>query len=120
MENAYPPYFVIQNPVDLTGSATARDYEAGLTVLLADDNVDIVMPWFVFQDAPLGEEIVSILRALSIKHRKPILCGAMGGNYTERISQQIEAIGVPVFHSVREWLSAAAGISKAYLQHWIE
>lgn len=114
MRSAYPSNFVMQNPVDITGSATAPDYEVGLEVLLSDRNVDIVMPWFVFQDAPLGEEIIKILCDFSKKHKKPILCGAMGGRYTKSISQRIEAAGVPVFHSVLEWLGAARGVSLSH------
>ena len=101
---------MIQNPVDVTGSATAADYYSAMDALLADSNVDLLLPWFVFQDTALGEEIVEILNDLSVKYRKPILCGAMGGDYTVKMSSKIEAKGIPVFHSVREWIAASAGL----------
>ncbi|MFH1834345.1 MAG: acetate--CoA ligase family protein, partial [bacterium] len=50
---AYPAFYVVQNPLDITGSGTSSDYQVGIEALLADPGVDIVMPWFVFQDAPL-------------------------------------------------------------------
>jgi 3-hydroxypropionyl-CoA synthetase (ADP-forming) len=109
LKQVYPPYYVVQNPVDVTGSATAEDYRAGIEALLQDPNVDTVMPWFVFQDTPLGEEIVDALAGLSHKYGKPILCGRMGGPYTARMAQAIETAGVPVYRTVREWVAAAAG-----------
>jgi len=112
LEKAYPSYYLAENPVDVTGSATSADYEIGIKVLLEDPNVDIVMPWFVFQDTPLGEDIVDIPGRLSQKYDKPILCGAAGGSYTERMSRSLEAEGVPVYHSVRDWMAAAGGLAQ--------
>jgi 3-hydroxypropionyl-CoA synthetase (ADP-forming) len=106
----YPPFYVVQNPVDVTGSATSSDYEVGIETLMHDPQVDIVMPWFVFQDTPLDEGIVQKLGALTRAYDKPILVGATGGPYTAKMSRAIEAEGVPVFHSVREWIGAARGL----------
>jgi len=106
----YPPYFQIRNPIDVTGSGTAGDYETGIRALLEDPNVDIVMPWFVFQDTPLEESIVEVLARLSQGSGKPILCGAIGGPYTERMAGAMEAQGVPVFSSVRDWVAAARAV----------
>lgn len=107
---AYPAYFVVRNPVDVTGSGTANDYFVGIEGLLKDSEVDIVMPWLVFQDPALGEEIVDGLARLARQNTKPILCGAMGGAYTRRISVRLEEAGVPVFHTVREWVCAASAL----------
>ena len=111
LEAAYPGYYVVQNPVDVTGSATGEDYRVGIEALIQDPNIDIVMPWFVFQDTPLDEGIVDALAELSDTSPKPILCGAMGGPYTGRMGKAIEARGVPLFYGVREWLIAARALS---------
>ncbi len=108
----YPTYYVVQNPIDVTGSATSEDYEKGIEALLEDPDVDIVMPWFVFQNSPLDEAIVEVLARLN-NGRKPIVCGAMGGPYTEKMSKAIESNGVPVFHSVRDWVSAAYALASS-------
>jgi 3-hydroxypropionyl-CoA synthetase (ADP-forming) len=112
LRQVYPPFYVVQNPVDVTGSATSSDYEVGIEALLADPNVDVVMPWFVFQDTPLGEDIVEKLGRLSRQRIKPILCGAMGGPYTDKMSRGLEAAGVPVYHTVREWVAAAGALAR--------
>jgi 3-hydroxypropionyl-CoA synthetase (ADP-forming) len=95
----------------VTGSATSKHYWAGIEALVSDPHIDVVMPWFVFQDTPLDEGIVESLEDLSRISPKPILCGAMGGPYTQRMSEEIEARGVPVFHGVRPWLAAARALS---------
>jgi acyl-CoA synthetase (NDP forming) len=105
----YPSFYIVQNPLDVTGSGTSTDYEIGIQALLDDPGVDIVMPWMVFQDAPLGEDIPEKLGRLNRAAGKPILGAATGGAFTHRISAEIEAQGVPVFHSVRDWVAAARG-----------
>ncbi len=109
----YPPYYIVQNPIDVTGSGTSGDYEAGIEAMLNDPQVDIAMPWFVFQDTPLEEDIVEKLARLNREYDKPILVGAIGGPYTAKMSKAIEQIGVPVFHSVRDWIAAAYGLHLA-------
>jgi 3-hydroxypropionyl-CoA synthetase (ADP-forming) len=111
LQAVYPAYYVVQNPVDVTGSATSQDYRVGIEALIADPNIDLIMPWFVFQDTPLDEGIVEALADLSRASAKPILCGAMGGPYTEEMSTAIEARGVPLFNGVRQWLAAARALS---------
>lgn len=113
MRQDYPPYFVVQNPVDVTGSGTAGDYALGIEALLEDGNVDLVMPWFVFQDPALRPEIVEALSDLCKRHDKPIVCGSMGGSYTEQMSACIEARGIPVFHSVSDWVTGAWSLYQA-------
>ncbi len=113
LQEAYPPFYLVQNPIDVTGSGTSRDYEVGIESLLQDETIDIVMPWFVFQDTPLGEDIVEKLGRLNRDYHKPILAGTLGGPYTARMSQAIEAQGVPVFQSVRDWMAAAYGLAAA-------
>jgi 3-hydroxypropionyl-CoA synthetase (ADP-forming) len=109
LKAVYPGYYIVQNPVDVTGSATSRDYRLGIEALIEDPNVDIVMPWFVFQDTPLDEAIVQALAELS--GTKPILCGARGGPYTVKMGRELEAVGVPLVSAVRPWLAAARAVS---------
>ena len=108
----YPATYVIGNPCDVTGSASADDYRFAIQAFLDDPNVDIVMPWFVFQDDPLEEKIVDILGDLQKQNKKPILIGAMGGPFTEKISKKIEAFDIPVYESVITWITAAGSLAK--------
>jgi 3-hydroxypropionyl-CoA synthetase (ADP-forming) len=106
----YPPTYVIGNPCDITGSASSDDYKFAIQAFIDDPNVDIIMPWFVFQDDPLEETIVDVLADFQRKKQKPILVGAMGGPFTEKVSSRIEDANVPVYFSVITWVTAAASL----------
>jgi 3-hydroxypropionyl-CoA synthetase (ADP-forming) len=112
LKDHYPSTYVIGNPCDITGSANAEDYQFAIQSFLDDPNIDIIMPWFVFQDDPLEETIVNVLASFQRQKKKPILVGAMGGPFTEKISKQIEEANVPVYHSVIEWVTAAGALAK--------
>ena len=114
LQDHYPPTYVIQsgNPCDITGSANADDYRFAIQTFMDDPNVDIVMPWFVFQDDPLEETIVDVLASFQKQKKKPILIGAMGGPFTKKISERIEDANVPVYFSVTEWIAAAGAMAK--------
>lgn len=112
LKEHYPPTYVIGNPCDITGSATADDYRYAIQAFMDDPNVEIIMPWFVFQDDPLEETIVDILQGFQKQRKKPILVGAMGGPFTQKISKRIEDTNVPVYHTVTTWVTAAGSIAK--------
>jgi 3-hydroxypropionyl-CoA synthetase (ADP-forming) len=112
LKEHYPATYVIGNPCDITGSANADDYRFAIQAFMDDPNVDIIMPWFVFQDDPLEETIVDILASFQKQKKKPILVGAMGGPFTKNISQRIEDANVPVYFSVIEWATAAGALAK--------
>jgi 3-hydroxypropionyl-CoA synthetase (ADP-forming) len=114
MKDHYPPTYVIQsgNPADITGSANADDYRFAIQAFMDDPNVDIIMPWFVFQDDPLEESIVNVLAEFQKQHKKPIVIGAMGGPFTQKIAKKIEDANVPVYLSVIEWVTAAGALAK--------
>jgi 3-hydroxypropionyl-CoA synthetase (ADP-forming) len=103
----YPSSFIVQNPIDITGSATVKDYKIGIEALMEDPNVDIVMPWIVLQNKTMHEGIIDMLSGINTAYDKPMVCGAFGGAYTREVSQGIEAAGVPVCRTVRDWVAAA-------------
>ena len=108
----YPPTYVLGNgnPADVTGGAGSEDYRYAIQKFTDDPNIDIIMPWFVFQDDPLDEKIVDVLAAFSKKGRKPLLVGANGGPYTAKMSGLIEKHHVPVYDDIRNWVAAAAAL----------
>jgi 3-hydroxypropionyl-CoA synthetase (ADP-forming) len=108
----YPATYVIGNPCDITGSANSDDYKYAIQAFMDDENVDIIMPWFVFQDDPLEETIVDVLAGFQKQKRKPILVGAMGGPFTQQICKRIEDANVPTYNSVISWVTAAGSLAK--------
>jgi 3-hydroxypropionyl-CoA synthetase (ADP-forming) len=116
MKTHYPPTYVVGNPCDVTGSANASDYKFAIQTFMDDPNIDIVMPWFVFQDDPLEESIVEILSDFNKQRKKPILIGALGGPFTQKMANRLEENQIPVYQSVNSWTTAAGSLAKwAYL-----
>lgn len=110
MREHFSFFYLVENPVDVTGSASSEDYEFVIRTLLADDRVDIIMPFFVFQDTPLDEGIVERLEVLLRGAEKPIVGCAVGGQYTKKMSDALDAIGVPVLPDVAQWVASAAAL----------
>lgn len=110
MFDNFPPTYVIGsgNPADVTGGASAEDYKFVIETFLADENVDIVMPWFVFQDDPLDEVIVKYLK--DCQGSKPLLVGGNGGPYTQKVTSMIESHNIPVYSDLRDWVAAASAL----------
>lgn len=114
MKERFPPTVPIHNgnPADVGGGANADDYRFVIQQFLDEKNIDIAMPWFVFQDDPLEETIVEYLAELSKKKQKPILAGGNGGPYTEKMTKLIEANNVPVYSDLRTWVAAASALAQ--------
>ncbi|HET9009859.1 MAG TPA: 3-hydroxypropionate--CoA ligase [Nitrosarchaeum sp.] len=114
MKERFPPTVPIHNgnPADVGGGANADDYRFVIQQFLDEKNIDIAMPWFVFQDDPLEETIVEYLAELSNKKQKPILAGGNGGPYTEKMTKLIEAHNVPVYSDLRTWVTAASALAQ--------
>jgi 3-hydroxypropionyl-CoA synthetase (ADP-forming) len=114
IKDHFPPTVPIHNgnPADVGGGATADDYRFVIQQFLDEKNVDIAMPWFVFQDDPLEETIVGYLNDLSKKKKKPILAGGNGGPYTEKMIKLIEKHNVPVYQDLRTWVAAASALAQ--------
>ncbi|MHA1608614.1 MAG: acetate--CoA ligase family protein [Candidatus Njordarchaeales archaeon] len=110
LRRSLSPFTVVENPVDLTGSATPEDYRIAIESLLNDPNVDMLFVFFVFQNAPMNEGIIKVMSEANKKAReqgKVILAGAAGGPYTISINKELEKEGIPTY-PIPERLVAAA------------
>jgi 3-hydroxypropionyl-CoA synthetase (ADP-forming) len=114
MKAHFPPAVPIHNgnPADVGGGATAEDYRFVIQQFMDEKNIDIAMPWFVFQDDPLEETIVEHLADFQKKSKKPLLAGGNGGPYTEKMIKLIEKHNVPVYQDLRTWVAAAAALAQ--------
>ena len=110
----FPPTVPIHsgNPADVGGGATADDYRFIIQQFYDEKNIDIAMPWFVFQDDPLEETIVSYLDGFSKKRKKPLVVGCNGGPYTEKMIKLVEKHNIPVYQDLRTWIAAASALAQ--------
>jgi len=114
MKDRFPPTVPIHsgNPADVGGGATADDYRFVIQQFYDEKNIDIAMPWFVFQDDPLEETIVGHLDDFSKKKKKPLVVGCNGGPYTEKMIKRVEKHNIPVYQDLRTWVAAASALAQ--------
>ncbi len=114
MKDRFPPAVPIHsgNPADVGGGATADDYRFVIQQFMDEKNIDIAMPWFVFQDDPLEETIVNHLADFQKKRLKPLLVGCNGGPYTEKMAKLVEKHNIPVYQDLRTWVAAASALAQ--------
>jgi acyl-CoA synthetase (NDP forming) len=104
LSKSLPEYAIINNPIDLTGSATSDDFMSATKVCDEAAEVDIIALFVVFQDTPLEDEFVEKL--VSNKPKKPILIFGAGGEYTKKKSRILNSNGIPTFQSVESLVSS--------------
>lgn len=110
MQQKFSFFYICENPVDVTGSATAADYEFVIATLLDDANVDIIMPYFVFQNSPLDASIIERLEVLNRRGAKPIVACTTPGPCSAGMITALKHIGVPAYTRIAEWTAAASAL----------
>ena len=100
LKNKFSRFFVVNNPIDLTGSACDEDYRIALsTCMIESDEYDaaIIIPLM----APQGmtEKIVDLVVETMKLSGKPAVVCTVGGTFTMKIKQLFEDRMFPVYPS---------------------
>lgn len=97
LKESLPDFCVFSNPLDITGSANAEWFKHSLDILKKDENVDIIMPFFVFQDAPLSETIEEFHEIMGKVNdsNKTLICVASGGKFAKAQIKRLQKNGIP-------------------------
>ncbi|MBS7623590.1 acetate--CoA ligase family protein [Candidatus Bathyarchaeota archaeon] len=112
LRSSLPPYAVIGEYVDLTGSATSEDYEKTLKAVLRDPNVDVLLNFVVFLNPPLSTDVVRVI-AEAQGFGRPIVNWATGGEFTQGLIRRLEEEGVPTYPTSERLVNAALGLVEA-------
>lgn len=96
---------VSETTIDLTLSRT-EDYQTALRILSEAPEVNIIMPFFVFQGTVLDERRILEVMASLKRHGKSTVCCAGGGPYTKRMSDALESLGFPVYQTAEKAVAA--------------
>ena len=92
----FPTYVILRNPIDLTGDANEERYQKTLISVLSSKEYAGVVVITLFQVPTLGEPVVEIINSMK-KYKKPILCCAVGSQYTRNLVRRLERNGIPVY-----------------------
>jgi acetyl coenzyme A synthetase (ADP forming)-like protein len=98
-----PDFGSTKNPVDITGQASASDYDGSLMAALDSDHMNAVIALYcetaVVEAAQMRDMISGIYGRYKAKD-KPILFSLVGGEKVEGIVDDLRRKGVPVFSDV--------------------
>lgn len=93
----------VKNPIDITGGATAGDYERVLRVALAEGNIHSVIALYCETAVFTGDALIGVMeRAYHDFHRagKPIVFSLFGGENVENIVGGLKRHGIPAFNNL--------------------
>jgi len=110
MEEKFPPYCSVKNPIDLTGDADATRYDVALEEVLNDDNVDAVLLIMLFQVPTLGDEVVGHVISHSRRSDKPIIVVSSGGKYTKERVRELEEGGLVCYPTPERGVRALSAL----------
>jgi acyl-CoA synthetase (NDP forming) len=110
LSRSLPEYAVLNNPIDLTGSATTEDFMKSIKVCDEAAEVDVIALFVVFQDMPLGDEFAEKL--VLNKPKKPLLIFAAGGEYTKNKYKILNSNGLPTYQNVEGLITSIGALFK--------
>ncbi len=93
-------YYVVNNPIDLTGSATDNDYKIAInTSLIECDEYDAAIVISLMAPYCMTDRVVDHVIDGARFSGKPIVVCTLGGEYTMRIKRMFEERGLPAYPS---------------------
>lgn len=112
LKESLPDFCVFSNPLDITGSATAEWFKHSLDILKDDKNVQILMPFFVFQDAPLSETVEELHKVMKEINDsgKTMICVATGGEFTKKQVVRLQSNGIPCIPTPKRAVKALSKV----------
>ena len=114
-----PSFAICGNPIDLTGSATGEHFLAGIKALENDHHVDIILSFFVFQDAPLVDTLPTLYSGLAdLTLTKPMVTVAMGSKYVDKQEAALLNYAIPLVRDPKRAIKALDTIVWYAGWHW--
>ncbi|HHL39055.1 MAG TPA: CoA-binding protein [Deltaproteobacteria bacterium] len=108
LEERFPSYFAVSNPMDLTGSVTDRWFADAVEAVLDGDFYDVAVVAALWGPPRLGAGLADLVAEAAGRSGKPVLVCSPGGEYTRRMNRRFESRGIPVFPTPEAAARAAA------------
>lgn len=114
-----PDFGSSKNPVDLTGQATAEDYQQSLNAALEEDQIHSVIALYCETALFDTDQFGALLRQTyeRFKTRKPIVFTLFGGAKIEALVRELRMEGIPVFANVYEAVSCLGALYRSWRNH---
>jgi acetyl coenzyme A synthetase (ADP forming)-like protein len=116
LRSKFSRFYVVNNPVDLTGSACDEDYYNALKTCMVESNeydAAIIIPLM----APKGmtEKVVALISDIMKLSGKPAVICTVGGAFTIKVKQLFEECNFPVYPSPERSVKAMSTLLKRKL-----
>ena len=112
LQKKLPTAASVHNPVDLLGDADIARYEDALTIVLKDENVDVVLVLLTPQDHTPIDAVAQLLVEIQQKTKKMIIASFIGGDRVENAVQYMRENTILHFTTPQRALSALSSFAR--------
>jgi len=109
---AFPSYYGVGNPLDLTGSATDESFAFALSKTMSGDFYDMVIVAALWGPPALTDKLPGMLAQKPGFTEKPIIACTPGGAYSRDRIRLFHEAGLPAFSTPEAAVRAASVLSK--------
>ena len=118
-----PDFGSTKNPIDITGQATSRHYDAALTAALNNDNISAVIGLYCETAVFDSENLVSLIEKNAKKYAercKPLVFSIFGGVNVEQSIISLRKKRIPIFDNVYDAISSLGAMywHKQYIKNY--
>ncbi len=112
LRQEFPPYFVLNNPIDITGSGEDEHYYQALKEALPHYDAAVVI--VLMGATTVTESVTELIAKACHEAKKPVTCCMLQGlGYTREAMSVLLKLGIPVYPSPERAVRALAALREA-------
>ncbi len=112
LKQSFPPFFVTNNPIDLTGSGKDEDYYTAIKEALPHYDAAVVI--MLMGTTTVTDKVTEMVARACHEVKKPVACCMLQGlGYTREAMSILLKLGVPVYPSPERAVRALSVLRKA-------
>ena len=106
LRSVVPPYASVENPVDLTGSATNEMYQDCLQILQGASEVDGILCLLLAQIPGVDERFVDMVVPIVKEGRRPTVFAVVGGAFAQHMLVSLNKLEMAAYPSIVRGIKA--------------
>ena len=112
----FPKYYIISNPLDLTGSARTEDFELAIDTALKDNKNDIVLAIILTQIPTIEPRIVKSVVEICAKNNKPLIVVTCGGDFAVQVEKNFMKNRLPCYNFPKNAVNSIKRLCDYYIK----